>query len=546
MLSLTMIETVRSIQTEIKNFIKDESSHADPKKMLELTLVGTLATSFSPEKLQADNSVRQMTPITTAEDFYPGNWWNQSIISDYLDLIHPELKEKYYYSGMPNYIGLPNDASLKENLDRYNFYGIKRGFQFVISGLIYNIPFTDTEGLKLIPEGIKTTKQWASFILKSDKENFYTLGITGVSDELKGKNFNVNIIVFQNQINCNGQDQLRTTTLKSAAYKYPMGALGKSIRLEKDRTIEQNFNLNIPKSIQKKCTVVAFLQGNKEIVAAACCDLIEGNKALFSFDDLSKNTIDNTEDINKYNSLNDLGLKLQNSFEYQDKVGYKEKIFGVRGEVTDLKSISYQLDYTSSEAQIYHVLAAALNPKLKDKATIKYDPNKQKVDIVLNDGESINLKEGEKMDIFSFVIKINKPTIPNVKWVDGTPINSVNFKNKLFTALDSNGNSIKYNLREQKNYFPIRMCTIKNPFDFIPDAEIDEFDLKELLKYFGTKDTRYDVNQTAGSAGRIDLLDVLDTMAEIRKQEDLRKQIDAINAQKPNALADARQKRLDD
>jgi len=106
---------------------------------------------------------------------------------------------------------------------------------------------------------------------------------------------------------------------------------------------------------------------------------------------------------------------------------------------------------------------------------------------------------------------------------------------KLFNASDSEGNLIKYDIREQKNYFPVRMCTIKNPYDFNNDALVNSKDVNDLIKHFGTRERdkdynkKYDVNQKGNSNKRIDLLDLLDVMNESDKQEKLKKVIDSIS-----------------
>ncbi len=501
------------------------------------------------KEAKADDTLKQLTPITTAEDVYNSNHWNQSIVADYFDVLHPEDKDKYLYLGLPIEWWLQGNASLKENWERSNdFYEIKTGVPaWIINGISKEQQpgnSSDTIGLKVIPEGIKTAKQYAQLEIISEKENVYTLKVTGRNEELnKRANLNINLIVFKREVNCeNNHDFDRTTILKRVAAKYPLGALGKRIKLENDRTVTCNLGLiNIPKTEQNQCQMVAFVQDmkTKEILAAGYTEMVDGQTALFNWDNLPECTLENVQDILKCPSpeiggIDDRKRLLKNLPQYQDKIGLKEKVFAVQ-QAKDLKYLSLQLDYTANEAQIYQVLAASLNPELKDKAVFKYDPKNNQVDITFS--QPIN---GDQK-LFSFFIKINQPTVDGVKNEDNSNdklerfINSVNFKMRNFAAYDSHYNLIKYQLREQKNYFPVRMCTIANPFDLDKNTWIENKDLDLLLAVFGSKKgdrdwkEEYDVYQEGVSAGRIDLADVLAMFKEIREQDKLKAEIKAAN-----------------
>lgn len=496
-----------------------------------------LGVSARLKEAKADDTLKQLIPITTAKKVYEANHWSQVIVADYFDVLHPEDKDKYLYLGLPSVIlsHLQGDASLKENNDRADFYRVVMVPKWAINGIVSQDKFTDTGGLKFIPEGIKTAKQWANLEISQEKENFYTLQLTGANEELnKRKNLNVNLIAFREEVNCNNnKDAHRTRILKRVAYKYPLGALGKRIELEKGKIALQKFNLNIPPSDQNLCKLVAFVQdmNTKEILAAGWCEMIDGQTALFNWDNLPECTVD-LKDIGKYTGVDDLGRKLPNYPQYQDKTGLKEKVFYVQ-KAKDLKYLSLQLDYTDTEAQIYQVLAAGLNPELKDKAIFQYRPKDNKVDITFT--QPIN---GDQ-ELFSFFIKINKPRVDGVEdtpWRgEATVINSVNFKVKEFYAYDAKYNLIKYQLREQKNYFPVRMCTIVNPLDFNSDTWVNQKDLEEIGKRFGSREgdkdfeAKYDVNQSGTSQNRVDILDVLDTIREVNDQAKLEERIKKLN-----------------
>ncbi len=510
-----------------------------------VSLAVGLGIATASKEAKAEDTVKQLTPITAAMDSYVANRWNQSIIADYHDVLYPENKDKYLYLGLPYHFSLQGDASLKENNDLVDFYNLTLCPAWVINGKP-NIAVPDTIGLQLIPEGIKTAKQYAQFEIISEKENVYTLKVTGINEELnKRANLNINLIVFQKEVNCkNNKDVDRTRILKRVAYKYPLGALGKRIKLENGQTVSNNLGLiNIPSVIQNQCQMVAFLQdmNTKEILAAGYTEMVDGETALFNWDNLPECTLENVQDILKAPSpeiggLDDRERLLKNLPQYLDKTGLKEKVFAVQ-KAKDLKYLSLQLDYTANESQIYEVLAASLNPELKDKAVFNYNPKNNQVDITFT--EPIN---GDKK-LFSVFIKINKPTVDGVKNEDSSNdkierfVNSVNFKMREFSARDSQNNLIKYQLREQKNYFPVRMCTIENPFDLKKNANIDKEDLDLLLTVFGSQEgdkdwnAEYDVYKEGVSSCRIDIADVTAIIKEIHEQDNLREAIKAANPQ---------------
>ena len=506
------------------------------------SLAISLGVTTRSQEAKADDTVKQLTPITTAEEVYEGDHWSQRIVADYFDVLHPENKDKYLYMGLPSVLLKPlqGDAALKENNTRADFYRVMIVPAWVINGVSKEQEldnWSDTIGLKVIPEGIKTAKQYAQFEIIQEKDYFYTLKATGISEELnKRANLNVNLIVFQNEVNCeNNKDAHRTRILKRVAYKYPLGALGKRVKLEKGKIALQNFSLNIPPAIQNQCQMVAFLQDmkTKEILAAGYTEMVDGETALFNWDNLPECTLENVQEALKYTGVDHLGRFLKNSPQYLDKTGLKEKVFSVQ-KAKDLKYLSLQLDYTANESQIYEVLAAGLNPELKDKAVFKYNPKNNQVDITFT--EPIN---GDKK-LFSVFIKINKPTVDGVKDIDRTVeriYNSINFKMREFSALDSKNNLIKYQLREQKNCFPVRMCTIENPFDLKKNANIGKEDLDLLLTVFGSREgdkdwkAEYDVYKEGISQGRIDIADVVAMIKAIQEQDKLRAAIKAANPQ---------------
>ena len=485
---------------------------------------------LSKETVNSVNAYKRLQPITTAEDFYNGTAWNQSVVSDYLDILNPEYKDQYLYIGEPDYAKTKNASFLKQNWERGTFYNIKNVPSFVVNGYYdRNKIFYDTEGLKFISEGIKKAKQYATMEIKQVQDDNYLFKITGTDKGLNGRKLNVNVLVLKNEVNCDdNNDYFRTRILKRVVYQYVYDkAMGTSIKLENGQEIIQSINIKVPKVDQNQCDILGIIQdmNSGEILAAGYTDMIDSKPALFNIDNLPECTLGNIEDTSKYTGVDTLAFALKNKVEFQDKIGLTKKIISVT-DAKDLKHLSLQLDYTDTEAKIYQVLAAALNPELMDNATFTYDPITNKVDIFF-----INPINGNK-ELLYFYIRINKATINGIKDKKNITINSVNFKFSEFYAYDSNNNLIKYNIREQKNYFPVRMCTIPDPSDFNGDAEKDKDDLFLMMKKFGTRlgdkdyQEKFNLVNDGFSKDRIDIADVCKLNQEIGNQEKIQKEID--------------------
>jgi len=196
------------------------------RKMRVIGVVVTIVLTTNSVKLENSiakvNAYKLLQPITTAEDFYNSTKWNQGIISDYLDILYPEYKDKYLYIGLPTYAKVKNAWFLKQNWERADFYKIKMDPTFIINGNYDKSQDTiSTGGLLLIPESIKKAKQYATMEIKQTQDDNYLFKITGTDKRLKGKKLNVNVLVLKNEVNCdNNKDDFRTRILKRVAYQY--------------------------------------------------------------------------------------------------------------------------------------------------------------------------------------------------------------------------------------------------------------------------------------------------------------------------------------
>jgi hypothetical protein len=500
------------------------------KKLLAVGLVmGFIVLTSNSIKLE--NSIanagnfKTLTPVATAEDIYESNHWNQSIISEYYDAINPNDIGKYLYIGLPSDIGLKGDYSSPQNNGRADFYKIENIPSWAWEGKVHEYS-TDTAGLQIIKKELVNVNQFAKIELSYEQEGFYTVKVTGTDDRINNKSILMNAIVLKDEVNCdNNKDGFRTRILKRVAYQYAFEkSLGMLTKVQNGKSITQNFDIDITKYEQAKCKILVFGQDRTtgEMYFSGYTDMVDGKAALFNIDNLPSATLD-LKDIAKYTNIDKMELEMFNKPEYREKIGYEKKAISVT-DAKDLKYLSLQLDYTATEAQIYQVLTAGLNPELKDKATLKYNKEKNQVDVTFAD--PIN---GDKL-LFYFYIKINKATTEIFPDENGNGCKSVNFKFREFYAYDSNHNLIKYDLRDQKTCFPVRMCTIPNPSDFNGDTNLNSKDLALMFERFGTRkgdilyDPKFNVDDT-GVKDRIDLLDVLKLNQEISEQEKLQKEI---------------------
>ena len=512
------------------------------EKLLTSALILFL-TLQAHNKAKAEDSVKQLEPITNAMDMYRGDRWNQSLIAQYYNILNPENKNKYKHFGIPNSIGLSGDGSLPENADMFKKFDITKVPTYIINGNYDKSQYSaDISGLRLISEGVQNTPQLANFKLtKLEKMGQYTMEVTGKDELKKYKNLGLNVIAFQENVNCPSQDLLRTTILERVAKQYVFNT-GIGFTLGKDLKFSKNISLNIHESIQPNTIIVAYVfdKDTNKFLASAFTEMVEGEHAIFKVDNsLPKCTVD-LKDIAKYTGLDHLALKLPNLPEYIDKTGYKKKTFSVE-KVKDLASLSLEFDYTSTEAEIYDFLTAGLPKELEGKATLKFDKNTKKVELKFPPEQPYN-GSGE---LFNYYIKINKPTINGVNNTKiNAQINSVNCKIKNLIAIDSKGNSIKYEMpREQKNFSPVRMVTEKNKFNINNDDrkdEVNEQDYREFLFSWGTeeKDPAYDPKCDFNNDKRVNFPDWMLLMGEMNEQERMKKEIKAID---PTAIPNTRE-----
>lgn len=534
------MEVINRIKENIKKIIKDESGEAiTPKEIIEnekkiITSAIILASiNHAIPSIAQESHTKSMTPITAAMDVYRSDRWNQSIMTQYENILNAKNKDKYLYFGIALPGTLSNDTTSQiENMEILKYYDNKKVPSWIINGIVNDYKY-DTSGIKLIPENIEITKQWAGFKLNTDENNKNcSFEINVLNDEFyKSKNkYALNIIVFQENVNCKPTDELQTTILNRVAKQYPLGALGDDIKFEKGKNLIKKFNLNIPPSIQNNCLILAYIydKNTKEFVASAYAPITNSETTTFNVNNIPESTLSNLSDITKYTSLNEIAVNLANLPEFIDQTGLKKKTFKVEN-AQDLSALSFEFHYTETEAEIYDFLTASINPKLKDKIDLNFDLRTKRVDIKFK--EPFNGTE----ELFNFYLKIKKETANGIKYGKGMS-NSANCKVKNFVAKDINGNLIKYKITgEQKILSPARMVTKNNPYDLNEDDRIDEKDYNEFQFSWGSRsdEPEYDIQCDFNQDGSINFIDFVSLSREWNEQYELEKEIRSID---PKAL----------
>ncbi len=109
------------------------------------------------------------------------------------------------------------------------------------------------------------------------------------------------------------------------------------------------------------------------------------------------------------------------------------------------------------------------------------------------------------------------------------------FQAKNLQILDSKDEIPYFHLNNPKIWHRNQLGIRTNPLDLDQDSWINEHDLKELLKQFGTneKDKNwnpiYDICKESGSEGRVDIRDIRKMINEVNRQNRFKKIIEEQN-----------------
>ncbi len=463
-----------------------------------------------------------MKPVTLAEEYYSSSTWNQYIITTYFSLLNPQEKDHYIYIGMPSekYYNKNNDGSLPENDIRFRqqLYDTEYMPRFAINGKIHaphDKDVSEFAAMKIIKEGIQSKKQYADFWVSP---SFDRMQIVGTHQNLEQHtNLHFTLLLLQKLVPCDDQgDDFCTTILPQIVVEYPMGALGTEIKIAYQDSVIKDFHLTTPSTNHAMCGLVAFLQDmdTHEIIAASHIEMNSKPPMVFTIDHLPETSLDKVDQIAKiYSNIIPFQL-LQNNPQYHEYTGLREKVISVQN-ADSLKYIDASLDFTDFESSVYTILGASMSPGIENKATFQYNPETHSISISFHEPLQGN------HDIYRFIIKIHASSLKGLPY-RGDPslkVYDMNFKWKTFSPTDSNHCLVKYQLREQRSLFPLRMVTVENPLDFNEDASINDEDIRLFLPFFGCcKDDsqyskKFDIYPPPATAktqgdGRIDLQDL--------------------------------------
>lgn len=350
---------------------------------------------------------------------------------------------------------------------------------------------------EVIKKGIQTNPNMANFTYKRLSTGQFEITANGTNDELANiQNLYMNVIFFQDWVPCDWSNG--DTTIRNLARNFPLGIMGKKVKLQNLRKDLAVFDANIPEEYLNMYGFVALIQDmdTYKIYSSAYHRFSDTDKpAYFQWNswpkstyDLEKKTIFDTSIIN---------------------TGITKMTWNVKN-AKDLKLIQLEFNYSSEEKEVYDILGCEIMEDLKGKSIFSYDPESKKVKVVFD--QPVN---GDK-EIFSFI----------VHWKKDNMETSSSFKIKSLVADNTKSNSIYFDINDIKKYFPNMLFVQTNPLDFDIDGWVNNSDLTILMSQFGmigkdpNFDPKYDIEQS-DLGKRIDMRDVTFLINVINRQEKL-------------------------
>jgi hypothetical protein len=468
--------------TTINKFCPETANSAETiKQMPNTTLVECLLTSKSPYSVEA-------TPVIQRAKV-------EALTNSFQDIF------------IPLQCGLGDDLSSEENTQRALFYDINAIPKIAING-IYNDKILKPEWVKNILLGIENQKNWAKFEMIPKGSNKYTLKVQGVDMQLnKLKNVYLNAVLVENVVNINYPNTMSTirNVVREYLFKDKKGkpsALGKLVVLSNGSTILSDIELNIPKDLENKYSVIVWVQknpendkanineDNTEILAAGSCRIVDSQILGFNWNNRPNNTVD--EKIKKeyyiQQGLNEMNLNLVNA--------------------QNLKTMNFDFNKHDFRDK-YRVVGVKPNPELFD---ITFDQRYNRTSIVFKKPINGNLENA-----ITFIIDFKKQddTSAGLRfcWLD------IRDKDGKFPYVDMSGEPMRYGPNQ------LWISGFK-PFDFNQDKRIDYDDVNELTKHFGRnhKDSNWDPRYDTDKNNRIDIVDLVATIKAADAEAALRTQ----------------------
>lgn len=495
------------------NFIKDETSQSvttgevidSIQKIAKNSkrAIGTglaLATIFSaiPETSNSAETTKQFTNTTLVECFTSSKHNLSTLITPCIDQAKTQTKENSFQDiFMPFPTNNKNDFGTATNYRRQSYmYDSYNAADIVINGKYDKelIKQNTKKWVEAMKNGVETQKNYASFELVPKGNDNYTLKITGISPELnKYKQVYINAVAIENIVNLpyyeNGMSTIRNLVqewlIKASYRNEDWSYRGESVFLKNGEAISRNIKLNIPKGLENKYSIVAWVQENDgafiakkaEILSAAVCSLNEGKILKFNWNNWPKN-------------MQDENLMVKP--EYYMPLGLGEMNLNLEN-AENLKTMNFDFNKLDFK-DIYRIVGVKPNPELFD---ITFDQRYNRTVLKFHKSFTGNLENAITFIADFKKSNVNAPSGVRFCWFD------VRNKDGDFPYVDMSGEPIQDG--------PVKLVISGyKPLDFNKDRKIDYDDVNKIVEAFGCIPTDPEWNQKfdIDKNNRIDIKDL--------------------------------------
>lgn len=495
--------------------ITPEEVAKNVKKFMGTLLIFFMIISAIPQTTTSTEPTRQFTNTTLVECFTSSKHNLSTLITPCIDQAKIQTKENSFQDIFMPIPTTSNKNDFGTDLNyfrRADMYGGYNAADIVINGKYDKelIKQNTKKWVEAIKRGIETQKNYVSFELIPKGFDRYTLKATGISPELnKYEQVYINAVAIENIVNLpyyeNGMSTIRNLVrewlIEASWYNQDWSYRGETVNLKNGETISRNIELNIPKGLKNKYSVVAWAQVNDgrfiareaEILSAGVCHLNEGKVLKFNW---------NNWPIN----MQDENLMVKP--EYYMPLGLGEMNFNLEN-AENLKTINFDFNKLDFK-DVYRIVGVKPNPELFD---ITFDQRYNRTTLKFHKPLNGNLENA--ITFISDFKKSNVATSSGLRfcWLD------MRDKDGNLPYIDMSGEPIQYG--------PVKLVAHGfKPLDFNQDKRIDYTDVNELIKHFGRNhqdsnwDPRYDIDKN----NRVDIVDLVATVKAADAETALRVQ----------------------
>lgn len=457
---------------------------------------------------------KQILPNKTiVEHFYFNNYTLN--FDDVMEVARQRIGESNFY--LIN-LGVVRKSTLTPtpitilNDQRADLYQ-RSNFPFIVPNGMFDIPYGPELWYQQISTAISNQKEYLQFAVIPIDENSLTLEVKGLLSDVNNKRYlHLNAIIYRDWAPLNIFDELglNTTTQRYLIQSYPLGPLGSPITIKQGSTVQQKIVLgSVPQKDRNMMGIIFFVQDmeTKEVLNASLFSFAkEEEPAYFNWNHWPKSIVDLTQrprtplpEYVKLTGLGEMKLSVTNAkdLKYLAFEIARNTTRNERGEIVD-------------EDPVYEILASIVNKNLSVEK-FSFDRSTRRTTIEFNPPLNGNA------DLVSLV----------TRFIKSDPTQSSSYKIKDFQALNSNKESIFYDVNDIKRFFPVQLVIHENPLDFNKDTQVDDQDLNLLVASFGTQrgdkkfQPRFNIDITGFSKNRIDIGDVLKMIQAVNDQKRL-------------------------